>query len=366
MHRSFRLLPLTAALLVAVGATHAAPTKKPAKRAPAPNQVKGQGQMVGANGQFGQVYTLDNGFNFEVLSGRYSVEPFVAYETLAAHSDQKLVVLDLAIKNVNDGDNFFDSQDLFTLVDAQGQLYTGGTIALTSQGDKEASFTLRPGQGLGQPALHDPLRFGILVPAKARIVKIMLNHGRKGRDEKTIRYYVAGATAAEAGEAGDPKNVLAALPDGVRDPSDPSGAVALDQGKGAKGAFLPSGAYGIRFESLTYTSDPIFNGNAPDEGKKYAVLTVTAKNLTAKEQGIFDLEGGDSPLYEITDTDGASYKPVGYRKPRLDEDADHTFKPGDEYTFRIIFQVPKDVKIKTLVLGASGSRTWVFEPADLQ
>ena len=54
------------------------------KRERGANETKGQGQLVGANGQFGVVYTLDNNFNFEILSAKYTMDPLIAYESPAA------------------------------------------------------------------------------------------------------------------------------------------------------------------------------------------------------------------------------------------------------------------------------------------
>lgn len=193
MHRQTCLLSLSIALFAAT-VTHAAPAKKPKPKPATHNAVKGQSQMAGGNGQFGQIYTLDDGFNFEILAAHYTMDPFPAYEYQIAGPDQKVLVIELALKNANPSD--------------KGALYPGGQLELMSKGEAEGSFTLRPGQGIGQPSMNDPLRHAIVVPAKARIVKIMVGHGRKGSSEKTIRYYIAGATAAEAGEAGDPKNII--------------------------------------------------------------------------------------------------------------------------------------------------------------
>src|SRR5437763_254947 len=78
--------------------------KKPA--APA-NVVKGQKQMAGGPGVFGTVYPLNDGFNFEVIKARYSVEPYNAYETEIAKSDEKFLILTVAIKNASPEDKFF-------------------------------------------------------------------------------------------------------------------------------------------------------------------------------------------------------------------------------------------------------------------
>jgi len=323
--------------------------------------VKGQGQLAGGNGQFGAIYSLQNGFNFTILSARYTLEPFIAYETLMAGADQKLLILDIAVKNARKEDNWLNIEGMFTLVDDKGQLYPGGNLALQSRGSTDASLTLRPGQGAGQPELKDPLRVGFAIPANARIVKIMLNRPRLGKQEEVVRYFIAGASQAEAGEAGDPHNSIAPLPEEARDPTDPSGAVALEEGKGTPGAYLASGYFDIRLDGFAYSSEPLLGGNAPDEGKKYAVATVTVKNLTNTNLSMFDVTGGDQPLYEISDSDGEREKPAGYRKAKRDEDPEHEFKHGDEYTFRVIFTLPKDTTAKKLVLGAGRAHKWAFD-----
>src|SRR3954469_3326725 len=111
MRAPFRLTPLLCAALA--GAAAAAPAPKPAA-APAP--VKGQGQLAGGNGQFGTVMSLDNGFNFEILSARYTLEPFLGSETLKARTDEKLLILEIAIKNAKKDDNWFNPEGAFTLV----------------------------------------------------------------------------------------------------------------------------------------------------------------------------------------------------------------------------------------------------------
>ncbi len=342
-------------------ATHAT-AQKP--KSSAAGQTVGHGQLAGGNGRFGTVYSLKSGFNFEILDARYTLEPYKAYETLIAGTDEKLLVADIAIKNASKGDNFFNTDSMFTLVDSKNQIYQGGSLGLQSAGSKGPETTLRPGQGLGQPDLKDPLTVAWKLPAKARIVKIMVNQTRVGTSEEVFRYYIAGATKAEAGAEGDPKNVIAPLPDNVRDPSDSSGAVALDEGKATVGTYVPSGYFAVKLNGFSYSTDPL-NGNPPDEGKKYAIMNLTVQSLTDKEVGMFDAQGGDSPLYELTDSDGERYRPAFYRKARLDEDTDHTFKKGDEYTFRAVFMVPKDVTLKKVVIGTGGSRKWAIDPAEL-
>lgn len=359
-------ITLVAASLVHAPSAAGASPRSGGQTAAQKNQTKGQGQLAGASGQFGTIYSLQNQFNFAILGARYTLEPFVAYAPVAANTTSKVVVLDLSFKNVSKSDNFLNPEGLITLVDEKGQLYPMGSLALKSKAETEASFNLKPGQGLGQVELKDPLQIGAMIPGKVRIVKIIVNQGRlANKAEKVLRFYVAGATKEEAGEVGNPKNVISPLPMEVRDPADKSGAVALDEGKGTIGTFVPSGSFGLRLDSLAFSTEMV-NGNPPDEGKRFAVATVTAKNLSHVTLSMFDITGGDSPMHEITDSDGEKGKPVAYRKAKRDEDAEHEFKAGDEYSFRIVFVVPKDATVKKLILGTGSSRKWAYDVSSVK
>jgi hypothetical protein len=333
---------------------------------PVPNQTKGQGQLVGGNGQFGVVYSLKSGFNFAILGARYSIEPYEAYTGLTAGTDEKILVLDLAIKNTNKEDNFFNPDGLFTLVDTKGELIQGGSLRLMSKAGDSSSATLRPGQGLGQPELKDALQIAFTVPAKARIVKIMVNQQRLNRNEEVFRYYIAGATKEEAGEPGDPKNVIQPVMEADRDPADKSGAITLQEGKATVGAYVPSGYFDVRLDSFAFTNMNVMGDDPVEEGKKLAIATVTVKSRWPKDVSMFDVEGGDDPLYELTDADGERYKPVGYRKATKNEDPEHTFRKGDEVTFRVVFLVPKDAAGKKLIIGTRSSHKWAIDVSNVK
>lgn len=337
--------------------------KPPVKKPPVKNQTKGQGQMVGANGQFGVIYSLSSHLNFAILSAKYTLEPFISYSQKKATAESKIFVLDIAVKNVQPTDNYLGEPGI-TLVDSAGQLYNDGEFSLKSLNGKEASFNLRPGQGLGQASLNDPLQIGFVIPNKARIVKIMLNKGRLGKNEEVFRYFVAGAMKEEAGELGDPKNIITSFPESAKDESDKSGAIPLAEGKGVLGEYAPSGAYHLRLDKFEYSTDKVGTGDL-EEGKKYAVATVTAKYAQRAEGSMFDVSGGDTPLHEAVDADGERAKPSAFLKAKRNEDADHAFKQGDEYTFRIVFTIPKEAKIKNLVLGSAASPKWAFDVSKL-
>jgi len=367
------IIVITVAAFACTTSAFAAVPKKPAKHT-TPNAVKGQGQLAGLNGQFGTVYSLKAGFNFSLVSARYDIASSVPPSGIYPGSDKKLIVIDFALKNSSPSDNWFGSLGLFTVVDQNGQLYQMGDadVVLKSQG-VSTNPSLRPGQGIGQSA-SDPLEAVIEIPSEARIVKIMLNRPRLNSSDDTIRYYVAGATKAEAGENGDPKNVITPLPAEVRDPSDASGATALAEGKGTIGKALMSRFMQITVDSVAFAPDgTTFNGSGPEDGKKFAVATVTVSAPVGangpKLYSPFDwTAGNDSALARLVDTDGEKYDPAGTRKAKRDEAiADGTsVAAGESYTYRIYWNVPKDVTLKKLVVSNSRGRQWAFDVSDVK
>jgi hypothetical protein len=329
--------------------------------------TKGQGQLVGGDGRLGTIYTLKSDWNFVIYSAHYSMEPYPCYmHGDAPHVMEKLLVLDVAFKNTMSTNNsLLFSNGQYTAVDSTGQLYSGFDAEQESQGNKGPIGSLRPGQGIGQPELKDGVHLVFHIPGSVRIVKIMVNTGRKlvNLDEKVFRYYIAGATKAEAGADGDPKNVIAPLPDNVADPSDKSGATALDEGKGAPGQELPSGAYHLKINSAMATTDPVM-GNPPRDGKKYVVLNVTAKMMTDSADKFISYVEGDS--WQLTDSDGDRYKADSFLKASTKADVDHEWVKGDEYTFRVVFIVPKEATFKKVVIGAGDHRKWAFDGSIIQ
>lgn len=353
-----RLLVVAVAVPLS-SSTFAQKAKKPAQR-PRSNQVKGQGQLAGVNGQFGVVYSLSNGFNMALLGARYTIEPFDCLDAAVAQPNQKLIVLDLAIKNASPEDNWFSLDDFITLVDSAGNTYTRmSNVMRESTGSGRVEMTLRPGQGLGHRELKDPLRFAMMIPDDARIVKIMVNRPRRSTKEQVIRYYVAGATKAEAGEAGDPKNVIEGLPAGVRDPKDSSGAVALEMPTAELGKYFTSGGFALRLDRAAIQPASPTEERETSEDERYLVCTLTAKALIGREElSMFDVTGADPPSHVATLADGDTVNPLVYRHATRDAAPEHSFRKGVERTYRVVFVLPADGEAATLTFGAREGRLW--------
>ena len=342
-------LALCAAPLIA----SAAPPKKPAKKPDDGGNSRGTQQVAGGNGLFSVVYTLNDGFNFTILSARYTIEPHNDYNGTMAANDEKLLWITVAVKNSDkDKDHSWGALDVM-LVDTDEKTYTpgSGTVMLTSRGSAEFSTTLKPGQGIGQDPTKDELSCAIPIPAKAKIKRIILNQGRKNvPGEKVVRYNIAGY------QDGSPKNVIAPLPKYAADPSDTTGATVAIPATAMPGTFYPDGDFAVRFDGLTVSEDVVLDKNKAESGKKYAVATFTARNIYSKKVSTFEL-GGQSDEITLKDADGEKYKAApeanyAMRKAKRDEAlSSQEVEVGEEITYRYFFLIPADAKPVSLTFG---------------
>ena len=103
----------------------------------------------------------------------------------------KLVVFEVAFKNASPTDRFLNSEGLFTLVDDKQGTYSLNGIALESGANKGFAPTLKPGQGVGQAFLHDPLRIAFRIPSEVVATELLVNSGRLYTKEKVLRYLIS-------------------------------------------------------------------------------------------------------------------------------------------------------------------------------
>ena len=366
MENTKRIAVLTTVLLSllalsAIAAPPVAPKKPPVKKPVAKPPVKKPGdesrgtmQVAGGDGIFGTVYTLNDGSNFTILSAKYTIEPHTDYSGTMAGKEEKLVWITFAVKNSEkDKDISAGGLDV-TLVDDSNQNYSvgSGTVSLASQGSKELSMTLKPGQGIGQDPVKDELSCAIAVPAKAKIVKIILNQGRKNvASEKVVRYNIAGNVG------GSPKNIIAPLPKYAADPTDPTGATLANPATAVLGKYYPDGYFAVRLDKFELSDDTLYEKEKPEDGKTYAIFTFTAKNIYGKKITTFELAAGQDAEVFIRDADNEKYKVAGdpgyaFRKAKRDEHLDSTeVEVGEEISYRYFFLIPKDTKPASITFG---------------
>jgi hypothetical protein len=362
-----------AAALSAVGLAYLAGVAAgPASAAPVHQKphsyTQGHGQLSGGNGEFGVVYSFQDHWNEEILSARYDAIPIDRYEGYDyPKAGQKLLVLAIAIKNPTPRSNFFNSESGHQIVafDQFGNQYPLNAYEQQSAGEKGiANPILNPGQGLGQPALHDPIWVMGPVDGKARIQKIIINAGRLDHPtEKVLRYYMSTATAAEDGANGDPHNEIGPLPDGLRDPSDSTGATALNPANGGKpgaGTLCPSNGFVITLDAFgDAPSGFTYHNNPAPAGKKYVLATVTLKNGTL--QGVPIEFAGSGGTNQLKDADGDTFNATGYVKKSNSDDAPgDNLDPGSSRTMRYLYTIPSNESATTFSLSCNTGLQWTW------
>lgn len=353
-HAEYRLLSLVLAFSLVPALAAPVPKKKPAPKVPPGDVSRGAHQLAGGDGVFGTVYTLQNEFNYEILSARYTIEPHNDYSGTQADRDGKLVWITFAIKNSDRTEARAWPGTEVTLIDDNNQNYTSGSgqTMLASQGSKESFGNLLPGQGLGQDPVKDELSIAIPVPGKAKIVKILLSTGRKNvPGEKVVRYGIAG------NPGGSPKNVIKPLAKYAADPTDPTGATLAIPGSVIAGKYYPDGGFAVRFDTLTTTTEPIYDKTPPTDGNVYVVANMTGKNIFSRKASTFDFYASQSDEITVRDSDGEKYRVFGdagyaFRHPKRDEALQSTeIEVGEEFHFRYIFMLPKNAKPASITFG---------------
>lgn len=303
--------------------------------------TKGTQQMAGGNGLFGQTYTLvgpgDYGpINFTVLSAWYSVARFSMNDgnIYAPKANEKLVVIHFRVKNPNKNDFYFGSGGFFQAVDAQDNTIQDCNECRRVDADHTVGDTIKPGQGI------DDLVTYIVVPADAKIPKLILKLGRAGTKDLVTRYAL-----------GTPPNIIHPLPAPYADPADKSGATALAQVPGTTGTTYTAGYFDFTVSSLALAPGPLGNLTA-DDGNQFLVASLSATNRSLSKQYFSAIW---VPILTTTDD-----KLTDYHELKADHDDNFDARqvdPGETVNERIVMQVPKDATLQTLSVAEAVDNT---------
>lgn len=329
------------------GMALSAPTKKsPAKKPPAkpgkpskpfpPRVVKGTTQLAGDNGQFGVTYTIgsENSFNITLNSAEFSVAPIHLSEfTYAPAGNEKLLVLHYTIQNPNNRDLTYDLNSLkFTVVDADDTNHTFIELVGKEKTEKILEIGLKPAQKVDAFT-------AIFVPAKGAVPKLIVEHPVGG---PVLRY--------------DLRGKVKGLPAPFADPSDKSGATALEEVSAETGNFYPMKDIAFKLVSTSYSSQTLGDYEL-EEGKRLFIATFILKNQTTMDKSY----GDNTVIPRLMQADGENVDYTGsLYKANKDEVAGGTLKPAEEVTLRAIFPIPNDVSAKTLKFQEGDSRVYTF------
>jgi hypothetical protein len=335
--------------LLSAAAAHAQKGGKPAAKPkhaatpPSSTGVKSATQMAGDNGSLNVPYMLGPKNEELVVTLRgaeYSARSLNILNTgsssddMVTKADTKLLVLRYSVQNPQNRDMDFSWESLnFTAVDAKDTNHTAGWVARDGT-NESLSLQLKPAQKLD-------VYTAISVPATGPVPKLIV---QRGGVTPVLRY--------------DLRGKVKPIPPPLADPSDASGATALREVKATPGTFYPTGVFDLRVDGgVTYlTKQP--NGEDAEEGKRYAVVAVTIKNLM---NGPSEYAGGAFEA-SVTTADGEKVEGGQFLKLSGGDEASGTLRPGEEAKARLVFAVPTAAAAKTLRIQEGGEgRAFLFD-----
>ena len=326
----------------------AMPQQKKTPKKPPVNQTKGREQQLGGPGVFGTTYSIRgffNNFNISLDKAWYDVAaPAGAGYGLLPQRTEKFLYMSWSIKNTAAGSQGMPSDGIpVSLVFADGNT-KDDYIHLYRQADLQPlTLDFKPGQGVS-----DVVGF-LTVPADARVTKIILNVARaQVTNEQVIRYFIVGGGTDTKP---DPKNIITPLSAIWRDPSDASGAKALETTKAELGQEYSISMFAATVESLTIAQK--FGEMTAAEDQQLVIATLKIRNPLGTNIG-FGTTGMRSGMeLLIVDGDGetANVSSQWFKASREEPVGDHEIKPGETYRVRVVFPIRKsDKPLKTLTL----------------
>ena len=298
----------------------------------------GTPQLPGDNGQVGQVYKLRNSspLYFRLNSAEYTVSQ-VRFGAAAVipQAAEKLLVLHFSVQNPQNVEALLRFDQLkFTAVDAMDVNHEAKSMLGDEQTQGDLSMRLKPAQRIEGYAC-------IVVPAKGVIPKLMVMSPLTN-DGPILRY--------------DLRDRVAPLPAPIADPTDPSGATALEVVPAQLNAPYSLGRFDVTVEKVE-TVTTALDAAAPPNGGSYFVVTVLCKN----KMGIDLLLRFDTLSPTLTDVDGQHLKFRNLLAATANSVFSQPVASGAEVRVRFYFTVPKDAKLKSLAIKEATSRTYEYD-----
>ena len=306
----------------------------------AQTEVAGTAQMAGGEGELGKTYTLGKGFplNFTLKSAEYLVSrATVGNNVYAPSAEEKLLVLHYTVQNPTKQEQGVSWNSFkFTAVDAKDTNQVFNNYIAREGTSENYAARLKPAQKIDLVAAWE-------VPAAGVIPKLIVE---RESGAPVLRY--------------DLRGKVKPLPAPFADAADTSGATALREVPAVVGTYYPLKFFDMKLESVTFTTDPM-DKKAPAEGKRYLVATLSIKNATGPTANEVSYSYGTFK-FTLKDADGEKEEFNEYlMKATRDERAEGKLKPGEEYKFRIYFQVPSDMAGQTLYAREGDSRSYAFD-----
>jgi hypothetical protein len=313
----------------------------------APSEVAGTAQLAGGAGELGQAYTLGKvlPLNFMLRSAEFSVTRVtIGRDVYAPNANEKLLILHYTVQNPTKQDqNFSYASFRFTAVDSKDINHVFDGYIAKDGTTESLDLNLKPAQKIDALAVWT-------FPAAGPVPKLIVQRGGE-TDTPVLRYDLRGKV----------KPLIAPF----ADPSDPSGSSALSEIQAKPGGYYPLKIFDIKLEGISFAPGPV-DGRLPSEGKRYLLAGFSIKNGAALSAEAAPYSYG-SFGFTLKDSDGEKTEFGGnLLKASRDEPADGSLKPGEEYRFRVYFELSLGVAGQTLSVSDRNSRVYVFDISGLK
>lgn len=311
---------------------------KPSSTKPVTRPVKGTTQLPGDNGQPGTTYTMgrEGPVNFTLTGAEYRVQRVNIGELMYAPGvEEKLLVLHYTVHNPNPEATHYRFDTLNFMAVDSNSINHEYVQAVGKEGTTEAlDMHLRPGQKV---AAYTVLK----VPAKGRVIKLMVSHYSGGAVLRFPEPKFIGALAA---------------PYGDNDGLDARAEVTAERGQ-----YYPLLGWDVRLDDLSLSMESPTPEVEKEENQQFAIATITLRNNSVDDIRLHP------DLFNFTlvtsDDEKVEYNRYLLKKGR-GESADANLKPGEQYTARIFFQIASDLKPKALLASEPESRSYLFNLAE--
>lgn len=326
-----------------------APKKPAAKKpaAPARPPVLGTQQLKGDQAQIGVTYTLgkDDPINITVTGVRYSADRItIGQHRYVPKAAEKLMVIDLVFHNPQKQERLvrYDAV-MLTAIDSKDVNHEGAAELGVPETNESLSVLLKPGQK------RTAFTY-VVVPAAHSIPKLII----KSHDDLVLRY--------------DLRGKIKPLAPPFKDPKDTSGTIALETVPAALNAPFQIGyaddtTWDLEIEKVAFVEGALGEWE-PDEENRLLVMTAKVTNQNAQKW----LFRYDSVLPTVVTTDDERIDAtMEMLHATANRSIGHNLEKGASGRFRMFFQMPKDAKVKTLLIRQQEeSRTYAIDISSVQ
>jgi hypothetical protein len=271
----------------------------------------------------------DQAFTWTITKAEYTMEPF-SWQTSAeaGTAKTKLLVLTYTIQNPSKSVELqVDTGSAkLTVVHVDGQSYEP-TAIIQSQNRQLMSISLKPGQKVEGQAM-------IRIPGKGDVPKLMVEHWQTGN--KVLRYNLRGKVKG--------------LPAPFADPDVKVGSDLRSSIPGTIGVEALAGLFKVTVNSVERKGT--IGDYEASEDEDHLVATITVANPTR-----VPLDFNSSwILPKFVTEDGDKFDPTTFLTASRDAQFEGgSIEPGQTRKFRVLFLLPKDLKIGKLTITSYGT-----------